>query len=149
MYCIWSTVTLMKISNSRTFSSYKSKQCYVRKQRPEYFSLPTWNISTGTMKTQRTKNMILSNSSIRNPSLSPMVDCKHLTLNLQPHGGINSANWTDPPTPTPRVPVDWDTNQRVHMEGPMALAAKVAENGLVGTQLEERPLGLRVFNAPV
>ena len=73
----------------------------------------------------------LFDSSLGDSVLSPMVDCKHLTLNLQPHGGINSANWTDPPTPTPRVPVDWDTNQRVHMEGPMAPAAYVAEDGLI------------------
>ena len=35
------------------------------------------------------------------------------------------------------------------MEGPMAPATYVAEDGLVGHQWEERPLGLRVFNAPV
>ena len=50
---------------------------------------------------------------------------------------------------TPRAPRDWTTNQRVHMEGPMALATYVAEDGLVGHQWEERPLGLRVFDAPV
>ena len=43
----------------------------------------------------------------------------------------------------------WTTNQRVHMEGPMALATYVAEDDLVGHQWEERPLGLRVFDAPV
>jgi hypothetical protein len=48
----------------------------------------------------------------------------------------------------PRAPGDWTTNQRVHMEGPMFLAAYLAENGLVGLW-EERPLGLSVFNAPV
>ena len=37
----------------------------------------------------------------------------------------------------------------VHMEGPMALAASVAEDGLVGHQWEERPLDLRRFDAPV
>jgi hypothetical protein len=31
----------------------------------------------------------------------------------------------------------------------MALAAYVAEDGLVGYQWEERPLGLRVFDVPV
>jgi hypothetical protein len=41
------------------------------------------------------------------------------------------------------------TNQRVHMEGPMALGAYGAEDGLVGHQWVERPLLLRVFNAPV
>ena len=48
-----------------------------------------------------------------------------------------------------RAPRDWTTNQRIHMEGPMTLATYVAENGLVGHQREERPLGLRVFDAPV
>jgi hypothetical protein len=40
---------------------------------------------------------------------------------------------------------DWTTNQRVHM----APSAYVAEDGLVGHQWEERPLGLRVFHSPV
>jgi hypothetical protein len=35
---------------------------------------------------------------------------------------------------SPRAPRDWTTNQRVHMEGPMVLAAYVAEDGLVGHQ---------------
>ena len=48
-----------------------------------------------------------------------------------------------------RAPGDWTTNQRVHMEGPMVLATYVAEDGLVGHHWEKRPLGLRVFNAPV
>jgi hypothetical protein len=47
------------------------------------------------------------------------------------------------------APEDWTTNQRIHMEGPMAPASYVAEDGLVGHQLEERPWGLSVFNAPV
>jgi hypothetical protein len=42
------------------------------------------------------------------------------------------------------APRDWTTNQRVHMEGPMAPATYVAEDGLVGHQWEERPLGLMV-----
>jgi hypothetical protein len=50
---------------------------------------------------------------------------------------------------TPRVPGDWTTNQREHMERPMELATYVTEDGLVGYQWEERPLSLRVFNAPV
>jgi hypothetical protein len=33
--------------------------------------------------------------------------------------------------------------------GPVAPAANMAEDGLVGHQWEERPSGLRVFNAPV
>jgi hypothetical protein len=50
---------------------------------------------------------------------------------------------------SPRDPGGWITNQRIHMEVPMVLATYVAEDGLVGHQWEERPLGLRVFNAPV
>jgi hypothetical protein len=53
------------------------------------------------------------------------------------------------PARSPRAPRDWTTNQRVHMEGPVALAKYVAEDGLVGHQWEERSLGLRVFNVPV
>jgi hypothetical protein len=34
----------------------------------------------------------------------------------------------------PPAPRDWTTNQRIHMEGPMALATYVAEDGLVGHQ---------------
>ena len=63
---------------------------------------------------------------------------------MQPHGGNNRVNRPDPY----RAPRDWTTNQRIHMEGPMALAY-VAEDGLVGHQWEEWPLGLRVFDAPV
>ena len=66
-------------------------------------------------------------------------------MGLQSHGGSNSTNWPDPP----RATGDWTTNQRIHMEGPMALATYVVEVGLVGHQWEERPLVLRVFNAPV
>jgi hypothetical protein len=50
---------------------------------------------------------------------------------------------------TPGVPGDWNINQRIHMEGPVALVTYVAEDGLVGHQWEERPLDLRVFDAPV
>ena len=50
---------------------------------------------------------------------------------------------------TPVAPSDWTTNQRIHMHGSMALAAHVAEDGLVGHQWVERPLGLRVFDDPV
>jgi hypothetical protein len=35
------------------------------------------------------------------------------------------------------------------MEWPMVLATYVAEDGLVEYQWKERPLGLKVFNAPV
>jgi hypothetical protein len=43
---------------------------------------------------------------------------------------------------TPRVSRDYTTNQRVHMVGLMALAAFVAQDGLVGHQYEVRPLVL-------
>jgi hypothetical protein len=49
----------------------------------------------------------------------------------------------------PGAPRNWTTNQRIHMQGPMELAEYVAEDGLVGHQWEERPLGLRVYHAPV
>jgi hypothetical protein len=44
---------------------------------------------------------------------------------------------------------DWTTNKIVHMKGPVALAAYVAEDGLVGHQWEEWPLGLRGLDGPV
>jgi hypothetical protein len=44
---------------------------------------------------------------------------------------------------------DLTTNQRVHMEQPMAPVANVAEDGLVGHQWEEWCLGVRAFDAPV
>jgi hypothetical protein len=50
---------------------------------------------------------------------------------------------------TLEAPGDWTTNQRIHMEQPMVLAAYVAEDGLVAHQWEERPLSLRVFDTPV
>jgi hypothetical protein len=37
-------------------------------------------------------------------------------------------------TRSPRASSDWTTNQSVHMEGPMALVAYVAEDGLIGHQ---------------
>ena len=46
-------------------------------------------------------------------------------------------------------PWSWTTNQRVHMEGPMAPAAYVAEDGLAGHQGKEWPLTLWGFVAPV
>jgi hypothetical protein len=49
---------------------------------------------------------------------------------------------------TPGASRDWTTHQRIHVEEPMAQAAYVAEDGLVGHQWEERQLGLRVFDAP-
>jgi hypothetical protein len=50
---------------------------------------------------------------------------------------------------SPRAPGDWNTNQRIHMERPMTMAAHVAKGVLVGQRWEERPLGLRVFDIPV
>ena len=47
-----------------------------------------------------------------------------------PSGENNSVNRPDPPG----APGDWITNQTVHMEGLMALAAYVAEDGFVGHQ---------------
>ena len=52
-------------------------------------------------------------------------------------------------TSTPRVSRDYTTNQRVHMEGPMAPVGYVAEDSIVGHQWEERPLVLRRLNAPM
>jgi hypothetical protein len=46
-----------------------------------------------------------------------------------------------------RVPGDWTTNQRVHMEGPTALASYVEEDGIVGHQWKKQALSLRVFNS--
>jgi hypothetical protein len=50
---------------------------------------------------------------------------------------------------TPRAPGEWTTNQRVHIKGPMAPATYVAEDGIVGHQWEEWPLGLRGFDVPI
>ena len=63
-----------------------------------------------------------------------------------------AAPWREQQCQLARLPGvlgDWTTNQRVHMEGPMAPATYVAEDGLVGHQWEERLLGLRVFDAAV
>jgi hypothetical protein len=46
------------------------------------------------------------------------------------------------PARPPGAPRDWTTNQRVHMEGPMAPAPYVAEDGLISHQWEEKPLVL-------
>ena len=48
--------------------------------------------------------------------------------------------------PSPRAPRDLITSQ---MEQPIVLITYVAEDGLVGHQRKERPLGLRVFDVPV
>jgi hypothetical protein len=63
-----------------------------------------------------------------------------------------AAPWREPQyqqARPPGAPRDWATNQRVHMEGPMALVAYVAEDGLVKHLWKERPLGLMVFYAPM
>ena len=64
-----------------------------------------------------------------------------------PWRGSKSVNWPDPLPPG--APGDWSTNKIVHMEGSMVLALYVAEDGLVGHQCEDRPLGLWEFDAPV
>jgi hypothetical protein len=53
---------------------------------------------------------------------------------LQPQWGSNSANWSDPLPSS----LGLTTNQRVHMEGPMAPASYVAEDGLVGHRWDQR-----------
>jgi hypothetical protein len=50
---------------------------------------------------------------------------------------------------SPGAPRDWTTNQRVNMEEPMPPTAYVVEDGLVGYQWKEWPLGLRMFDTPV
>ena len=49
----------------------------------------------------------------------------------------------------PKATRDETTNQRVHMEGPMALDTYAAEDDLVGHQREERPFALRRLDTPV
>jgi hypothetical protein len=49
----------------------------------------------------------------------------------------------------PGAPRDWTTNRKVHMEGPVALATYMADDGLVGHQWEEQPLVLWGCDAPV
>ena len=63
-----------------------------------------------------------------------------------------SAPWMEQqcqPSRPPGAPRDWTTNQIIHMEGPIALAAYVSEDRLVGHQWEERPLDLSVSDDPV
>jgi hypothetical protein len=43
------------------------------------------------------------------------------------------------PARLPESPGDWTTNQRLHMQGPMALVTYLAEDCLVGHQWEEQP----------
>jgi hypothetical protein len=74
-----------------------------------------------------------------------MEELKKGSKELRGFAGSNSVNWPDPS----ELSGNGATNQRVHMEGPMAPAAYVAEDGIVGHQWEERPLGLRGFNAPM
>ena len=65
-----------------------------------------------------------------------------------PWGGCRGVQQCQPVRPS-KAPGDWTVNQRIHMEGPIALATYAAEDGLVGHHWEERPLGMRVFDAPV
>jgi len=51
--------------------------------------------------------------------------------------------------PSRGAPGDWTTNQKVLMEGPLALAAYVADDGPIGYQWEEQPLVLWWFDIPV
>jgi hypothetical protein len=44
--------------------------------------------------------------------------------------------------PPPQISQGLNNNQRLHMEGHMAPAAYVTEDGLVGHQWEEMPLAL-------
>ena len=60
--------------------------------------------------------------------------------------GKGTTVWTGQ---SPGAAGNLTTNQRLHMEGPLALAAYVAEDGTVGHKLEERPLALWVFDALV
>jgi hypothetical protein len=64
-----------------------------------------------------------------------------------PEGAMVSSGQTHPHPPPP-CSGNWTTNQRIYIEQPVALATYVAEYGLVGSQGEERPLGLRLFDAP-
>ena len=65
---------------------------------------------------------------------------------LQPHGGSNSVNRPD----LPDLQGDWTTNQRVHMEEPLALASTTCGRGWPGwMSMKGVVLGLRVFYAPV
>jgi hypothetical protein len=60
-------------------------------------------------------------------------------------GESNSVKWPD----SLELPRDWTTNQRVHMEGLMAPASYVAEDGLVEHQLGGEALGSEEFDATV
>ena len=68
---------------------------------------------------------------------------------MQFHVGVGVQQCQLARSPTPSAPRDWATNQRIHMEGPRTLVAYVVEDGFVGHQWEERPLGLRWFDALV
>ena len=91
-----------------------------------------------------------------------MLTANHWTKHRVPDGGAGEGNegaegvyshmegatvstgqtpWSSPGTGSPTK----EYSRRL----PMALATYVAEDRLVGHQWEERPLGLRVFNAPV
>jgi hypothetical protein len=59
--------------------------------------------------------------------------CSQPTIGLSAgslDGGVGAG--TEGAEGPPGSPRNWTTNQRVHMEGPMPLAAYMAEDGLVG-----------------
>ena len=63
-----------------------------------------------------------------------------------------AAPWREQQCQLPRPPGgprNWTTNKRVYTKGPIALAAYVAEDDLVGHQWEQWPFGLRGFETLV
>ena len=65
---------------------------------------------------------------------------------LEKTGGEGACNNMNQPV-SPELP--GTKPSRIYMEGPMALAASVAEDGLVEHQWKERPLFLRTLDASV
>jgi hypothetical protein len=91
-----------------------------------------------------------------------MLAANHWTEHRDPNGGVGEGTEGAEGVCSPVGRTTRLTSQIPHqellgtrpptkeyMEEPMALAPYVAEDGLVGHQWEERPLGLRVFDAPV
>jgi hypothetical protein len=89
-----------------------------------------------------------------------MLAANHWPEHRIPNGGVRerteeaegvckTLNQPDPTPLAPRAPRDQTTNQRVHMEGPMAPATFVAEGDIAGHQWEEKPLVLGRLIAPV
>jgi hypothetical protein len=79
-----------------------------------------------------------------------MLLAKHWTKHRVQNGGARERTQGAEGVCSPIGRIIISTNQypqssqgiRVHLEGPMAPAANVAEDGLVGLQWEERPLVL-------